>query len=348
MYRLNEKIRNRKPYDPVVGNCRIRLDANESFLPLPDAIRAKIAEAVSELPYNRYPDPDASELCESFARFYGADPALVTAGNGSDELISVLIGAFLQKGEPVLTLVPDFSMYRLYAELYEARCVEFRKRDDSRIDTDAVIDAVKRDGVKLLIFSNPCNPTAVGLAREEVRRLVRSVDALVVLDEAYMDFWDQSMLREAGEYENLVVLRTCSKAFGMAGIRLGFAAANPTVTAALRAVKSPYNVNSLTQRAGTVIYGEKEWAESSVRRMVESKNRLYDALKSLEADFPETLSVAESVTNFVRIRTPEAERLYRELLRRGVAVRCFPGFLRVTAGSREENEEFLRVLRASL
>lgn len=348
MYRLNEKIRELKPYDPIRGSYRVRLDANESFRPMPASIRKKLADAAASVTFNRYPDPLASELCESFARYYGVDPAFVTAGNGSDELISVLTGAFLMKGDAVMTLVPDFTMYRFYTGIDENRCFEFNKKPDFTIDVDEVIGAVKRYNIKMLIFSNPCNPTGVGLKREEVRRLVRSVDALVVLDEAYMDFWDQTMLREAGEYDNLVILRTCSKVFGMAGVRLGFAVANTVITNALKAVKSPYNVNAFTQKAGAVIYGEKEWAESSVREIVASKDALYSELKRLAEDFPEKLSVSESVTNFVLIRTREAERLYGALLEQGVAVRLLNGFLRVTAGSAEENAEFMRALRSAL
>lgn len=348
MYRLNKKIRELKPYEPVSGSFRVRLDANESFLPLPDAVRAKLAAAAESLPYNRYPDPSASELCGSFARFYGADPALVTAGNGSDELISVLTGAFLMKGDTILTLVPDFSMYRFYSKISEVRCLTLQKTDGVLIDVDRVVAAVKQYDAKMLIFSNPCNPTAAGLKREEIRRLVRSVDALVVLDEAYMDFWNQSMLREVGEYDNLIILRTCSKAFGMAGVRLGFAAANSVLADAVRAVKSPYNVNSFTQAAGTVLYGETEWAESSVREIVASKNRLYDSLKRLESDFPGKLFPMQSVTNFILIRMPEAEKINRLLLQKGVAVRLLDGFLRVTAGSEEENAEFLGALKQSL
>ena len=346
MYRLNEKIKALKPYEPIKGNYRVRLDANESFRALPGSILAKMEKAASSIPYNRYPDPYASELCESFARFYGIDPALVTAGNGSDELISVLTGAFLMKGDAIMTLVPDFTMYRFYAGIDEVRCFGFQKKTDFSVDVNDVIASVKEQNIKMLIFSNPCNPTSIGLKREEIRRLVRSVDALVVLDEAYMDFWDQTMIREAGDYDNVVLLRTCSKVFGMAGIRLGFAVANPTLTNAVKAVKSPYNVNAFTQKAGAVIYGEREWAESSVRKIVASKNGLYSELKQLAGRFPEKLSVSESVTNFILIRMPEAERIYNALLDRGIAVRLLDGCLRVTAGSEEENAEFMRALKA--
>lgn len=336
-YQLNEKIRDLVPYTPLSGHYRIRLDANESFFQPDEKLRDKIAEAVSSVPLNRYPDPLASSLCASFAEYYGVRPESVAAGNGSDELISVLMGSFLKKGEGVVTLAPDFSMYSFYAGINEANRVEFPKNEDFTVNTDRLIDAVNRSGSRMLIFSNPCNPTSLGLPREEIRRLVRSVDALVVLDEAYMDFWDQSLINEIEEYDNLVILRTCSKAAGMAGIRLGFAVANPTLIRALKAVKSPYNVNSVTQSIGSVLLREKEWLRGCTRKIVESKESLYGLFRRMEARSPERIHVVDGVTNFVTVRMRDSREAYRFLLRRGIAVRCFSGFLRITAGTAEEN-----------
>ena len=245
MYELNEKIRDLTPYDPITGSYPIRLDANESFLSLPEELRARIGEAAAHAAFNRYPDPLASELTSAFADFYGISPDLVTVGDGSDELLSLLCNAFLMKGESMMVLPPDFSMYAFYASIAEARVVTCPKGADLTIDVDAVIKKAREENVRLILFSNPCNPASTGLSRENARRLIRSVSALVVLDEAYMDFWDQSLLQEVESYDNLIILRTCSKALGGAALRLGFAVAAPRLTRALRAVKSPYNIGSL-------------------------------------------------------------------------------------------------------
>lgn len=345
-YRLNDKIRDLKPYDPVEGEYRIRLDANESFLPVPDPIRTEILEAAGGIAYNRYPDSSAAELCKSFAAYHGINPELVTAGNGSDELISVICSAFLMRGEPILTVSPDFSMYRFYASLSEALCLEYRKKADLTIHVDELIELANSRNVKMIIFSNPCNPTSLGLKREDVRRLVESVGALVVLDEAYMDFWDQSLLQEAEKYDNLIILRTCSKAFGMAGIRLGFAVANPTLTTALQAVKSPYNVNVLTQAIGSVLFQYPEWNRRAMSELLASRDSLYEGMKRIESKYPEEMYVYPSVTNFVLVRLEEAKEAYTELLEQGIAVRFMGDFLRITAGSVEENEEFLNAFEA--
>lgn len=347
-YRLNEKIRDLKPYEPILGTYRIHLDANESFQPLPDEILQKILQEAAEVRYNRYPDAKARELCERFAAFHGLNPDCVTAGNGSDELISVICNAFLMRGETILTASPDFSMYKFYASLSEANCVDYRKKPDLSIDVDEWIRMANDSDARLIVFSNPCNPTSLGLGREEVRRLVASVRALVVVDEAYMDFWDESLLPEAEQYDNLILLRTCSKAFAMAGIRLGFAVANPVLTNALRAVKSPYNVNILTQKVGSVVLGEPAWARESIQKVIASREALYRAFKQLEKSAGEDMYVYPSVTNFILIRLENAKEIHRYLLNEGIAVRYLGDFLRITAGSREENSEVLRAFTAAL
>lgn len=348
MYALNEKVKNLVPYSPVVGTYPIRLDANESCFNASEALRAEFAEVMMQAAYNRYPDPSAGALCAAFAEYYGIDARYVTAGNGSDELISVIMNAFLLRGERMLTLTPDFSMYRFYGSLAEAECVEFPKDDMLKIDVDAVIATCRRENIRMLIFSNPCNPTSIGLDREAVRRLIRSVDALVVLDEAYMDFWDQSLLQEAPTYENLIVLRTCSKAFGMAALRLGFAVANDTLIRVLRAVKSPYNLNTVSQAAGAAAYRRKEEAKAAISRILASRDVLYAGCKALESQFPDRLAVLESVTNFVLIRTAEAKPIYEALLQKGIAVRLMKGCLRVTAGTEEEDRAVLSALESIL
>ena len=219
-YNLCDKARQLEPYDPVEGTYRVRLDANESFLLPTVSDREAMADIVQGVAFNRYPDPLAHDLCAAFGKLYGVDPALVTAGNGSDELISVIFSTFLQKGDTVLTVAPDFSMYRFYTSITENPCLTLQKDADMRIDVDEVIATIREKGVRLFIFSNPCNPTSVGLDRDSVRRIIRETDALIVLDEAYMDFWDQSLLDEVAAYDNLIILRTCSKMLGMAALPL--------------------------------------------------------------------------------------------------------------------------------
>ena len=348
-YVLNKKIRDLKPYDPIQGNYKIRLDANESFYNMPDALRLDIDERIATINFNRYPDPMAKEVCAAFASYYGVDPTLVTAWNGSDESISIIMTAFLMSGDKVITLSEDFSMYRFYASIAEAELIMVQKNDDLTIDVDRLISAANESGAKMIIFSNPCNPTSLGLKREEVLRLIESVEALVVLDEAYMDFWDQSLLDRVNDFDNLIILRTCSKAFGMASVRLGFSVANKTLTNAMKAVKSPYNSNVLTQEIGSVIYGNPDVMRACTEDIIESRKELSSEMKILMEEYPGTFTMYDSCTNFVYLKTEKAKAIYEYLLENSIAIRYFTtGYLRITAGTTEENTAVAAAIRAYL
>lgn len=348
MYTLNEKIKNLQPYDPISGNYKIRLDANESCVNLPDYMIEKIKETVGNINFNRYPDPYAKELCRAFAEYYGINPLSVTAGNGSDELICLLMTAFLMKGETLITIEPDFSMYRFYTSITEINCVSVQKNSDLSIDINKLISAVHKNKAGAVIFSNPCNPTSLGLSKEDIIKLIKSVDSLVILDEAYMDFWEESLLNRVNDFDNLVILRTASKAVGAASIRLGFAVANEKITNALKAVKAPYNVNSVTQAIGTIIYSDKEYLKNIRKTIVSLRKSLYNDFKALEALYPEKIKLIDGCSNFIFIKTDEASDIFNFLLSKGVAIRLMNDYIRITAGNEEENTELLGLLKEYL
>lgn len=342
MYKLTEKLINLTPYDPIQGDYKIRLDANESFI---DTDYESLKNAVKGISVNRYPDPYAKKLTEAYSDLYGIDPDLVTAGNGSDEIISIITACFLQKGDKVLCLTPDFSMYAFYSSLYELDVETLAKERDLTINIGKVIEKINNDGIKAVLFSNPCNPTSLGLEREDVIKLIKSVNALVILDEAYMDFWgeENSLLKNTAEYDNLIVLRTCSKALGMAGLRLGFAVSNAVITEKLRAAKSPYNVNSLTQQTAEYYLRDKDEMNRRIEACRKAKKELYDALVNAELSFADV--IYPSVTNFVFIKTGRAKEVFEYLLSKSVAVRFMGEYLRITAGTGEENKAVVDALK---
>ncbi|HIT94632.1 MAG TPA: histidinol-phosphate aminotransferase family protein [Candidatus Faecivivens stercoripullorum] len=344
-YILSDKVRNLEPYEPIQGDYKIRLDANESYLSLTPAIREKIGKLVSQLDFNRYPDPVADELCKTYAAVYGISPDYLTVGDGSDELISILNGCMLQKDDPVLTVSDDFSMYAFYGALSEHPVFVQPKEEDFRLDVDRSLAMIREHGIKMMIFSNPCNPTGRGITREEVRKLVEGTDALIVLDEAYMDFWDQSLLPEIDQYDNLVILKTCSKALGLAGLRVGFAVAGKTLTRALRAVKSPYNVGLMPQTVAAAVLSEPDYLHDCAEKLIAGRIELQDGLNQLSQQFPAVFQqVYPSVTNFVLIRTLFASEIQDALKDCQIAVRKFPGYLRISTGSPEENRILLESL----
>lgn len=342
-YQLNKKIRELEPYEPISGTYKIRLDANECPCNYPDEIKQEIKSAIDKIDFNRYPDPLATEVVNSFAEYYNISPELVTAGNGSDELIFLTESAFLEKGDKMLVVSPDFSMYRFYSSICEAKCAEFYKDDSLSIDVDALIDRVNDDNIKLLIFSNPCNPTGGGITAELARKLVSSVNSLVILDEAYMDFWSESLINEVGDYSNLIVFRTASKSVGSAALRLGFAVANPTVTRALKAVKSPYNVNSVSQEVGKIIYSHKDYLLERQKTIVSNRKTLYDGLVNISKKIND-FKVYNSFTNFVFVKTPFGKDLWEYLKSKSIVIRYMGDYIRITAGTNYEVDETLKAI----
>lgn len=347
MFQLNEKVKNLTPYEPISGTYEIRLDANESFLQVPEEIENEMVKALRNTALNRYPDPMATKLVEGFAKYFKVSPENVTAGNGSDEIISVIMNAFLQKGDKILTLEPDFSMYRFYAEIAECETVKYQKNENLDVDIEEVIRLANAEKVRIVIFSNPCNPTSRIIKKDNVRKLVNSVDSLVVLDEAYMDFAeDESLLNEFENYDNLIILKTCSKALGSAALRLGFAVANKTLTNVIRAVKSPYNVNSVSQALGEVLFAHPDYIDKCIENVIKSKEELYSQVLNIKSEKIER--VYESHTNFVFMKVKNAKEVFEKMKSRGIIIRNMGEFLRITAGTKYENEKMLAELKAIL
>lgn len=347
MFQLNDKVKNLTPYEPISGTYKIRLDANESFLTFPENIENEMVEALKSSALNRYPDPNATKLVEGFSKYFGVNSECVTAGNGSDEIISVIMNAFLQKGDKILTLEPDFSMYRFYAEIAECESVRYQKNDNLDVNIDDVIALANKENVRIVIFSNPCNPTSRIITRDDIRKLINNVDALVVLDEAYMDFAeDESLLNEFEKYDNLIILKTCSKALGSAALRLGFAVANKTLTNVIRAVKSPYNVNSVSQSLGEVLFSHPDYIDNCIKAVVNSRKELYSAILEINSDKIE--KIYETHTNFVFMKVKNAKQVFEKMKENSIIIRNMGDCLRITAGTKYENEKMLETFKKVL
>lgn len=342
-YELNEKLKCLVPYDAVAGEYRIRLDANESFIDPGELYGEEFQTAVSGIRFNRYPDPMAAELCKRFAECYQIDPSRVVAGNGSDELIAVIMGAFLRPGDRILSFSPDFSMYQFYGEIYEKTNCIADKGKNLTLTAEEVLNAARENEPAVIIISNPCSPTSLVMSREEILQIVENAGTLVIIDEAYMDFSDQSVLETVERYDNLIVLKTCSKAWGMAAIRLGFAVSSKEIIRALHCVRSPYNVNALTQAIGSVILSHPEYIRESVEKIKHARDELYRSLQRFEGS-KGVRRIIRPETNFVYLELADAGAVYDELKMRSVIVRRMGDFLRITAGKREEHEGLIQAL----
>ncbi len=343
-YQLHKKLQKLEPYKVITEDCKIRLDANESFIDPAEELKTKLLTAWGEISLNRYPDDSYKALRQAFGEYYSVDPELVVAANGSDELLSLLIGSFLKSDELLMLVQPDFSMYGIFAANYERKLCTVQREESGSIDVLGTLDQIRKDGVRVLLFSNPSSATSTVTAKEDIIELVDNTDALVIVDEAYMDFSDQSVLQEAASRSNLIVLRTCSKALGCAGIRLGFAVASQRLIHVINALRAPYNLNTLSETAGHIVLAQWEYIENAVALILKNRKQLYQGLKALETS-PMIKKIYPTATNYICVETDYAKEIYEELKVRSILVRNLKTMLRITVGTKEENLTVLDALQ---
>lgn len=351
--KISKKLDTAETYIPEQANCEIYLNANESFVPpdasLKKAIDGAIFEASKNL--NRYPDAFSEGLCKAFSDYYGIDWRYTSASNGSDESILMLYACLLDAHDKILTLEKDFSMYRITANTQNMQVVSLYKDEASQnVTVDAILEKAKAEAVQMIIFSNPCNPTGQVLHRADIIRLVEGFDGLVVVDEAYMDFGNDSVIDLAGRvYENLIVLRTASKAFAMAGARIGMQVASLDITRRLQAGKLVFNVSIFGQKLGEAIYGQKESYKKAIDQIKASTNYLYENLTKLSERYPRLKKIYPTHANFIFMRAEDARGIFNRLKEKGVMTRDFGvDYFRVCAGNEEENKRFLEALEEVL
>lgn len=346
--RLSDRFKGREPYSPGGAPCPVILNANESFVRPSDEMMAEFHEILENCDFNRYPDPRAEQLCRTFADFYGVDWRNVTAGNGSDEHIELLYAALVAPGDRVVTVAPDFSMYGAGAYLNQVEQFVY-EQEDYKINVDHLLAFAKEKDAAMIIFSNPCNPTGVALPRAEVVRLTNGFDGIVVVDEAYMDFAYDSVLDLAGQKKNLVVLKTCSKAIGLAGLRVGFTITTREMTDLLQLAKPFYNVGRLTQELAICVLTHRAELRDAIGQIKASTEALVAGLTPIVEGSQILERMLPTSTNFVYIITEKAPEIFKALQEHGVLVRQpQPNALRINAGSPKENTLLLAALRGVL
>lgn len=346
MITLPEKLSSMTPYDPCEDIYQIKLDANESYFSLPEDLRDAIAASIDTIDFNRYPDPAVTDLRRLAGREFRIAPGNIVVGNGSDELISLIMNTFAPRGGKVMVLSPDFSMYQFYAEVAELEVINMFKDGEFMLTEEDVVKRAQAEKPDILIFSNPCNPAGQGFTHAETIRICNALeDTLVVVDEAYMDFWDQSILDVSTALENVLVMKTLSKAFGCAALRCGFVIGYADLIDQLNKTRSPYNINSITQMAACIVLEDTSWKKEQCAEIVARKNELEQACTGLKKQYG-VFTVLPTHTNFVVLRTEKYSEIFEELKKHSICVRCFPKYdmLRITTGSEEENAALLEAL----
>jgi histidinol-phosphate aminotransferase len=349
---LRPELRGRRPYGAPQPAVRYRLNTNENPHPLPEEVLTDLETALGEaaVRLNRYPDRDATGLRKDLAAYLTASTGQpvgtdqVWAANGSNEVLQQVLQAFGGAGRTALGFTPSYSMHPIIAAGTGTAWVDGHRRADFTIDTEAAVAQVRDMAPHVVFVTSPNNPTGTAVALETIRAIHDATEAMVVVDEAYAEFaraGTPSALTLLPGRPRLVVSRTMSKAFGMAGLRLGYLAADPAVVDALQLVRLPYHLSSLTQAAARTALAHAPALLDTVEAVKAERDRIVAALPGLG------LTSVPSDANFVLFgRFDDAQAVWQELLDRHVLVRDvgLPGWLRVTAGLPNETDAFLTAL----
>ena len=337
---LRNHIKQLVPYasarDEFSGSAHIFLDANENSLGSP------IKQA-----YNRYPDPHQSKIKEQLTQIKGLPPKNIFLGNGSDECIDLIYRAFCNPGKDnVIIHPPTYGMYEVSAHIHDVEVRRAMLTPDFELDlaaTEALID----ENTKVIWICSPNNPTGNAFVRSDIEMILNNFDGLVIIDEAYVNFSrQQSFIRELTEYPNLVILQTLSKAWGLAGLRMGMAFAGEIIIDVLNKIKPPYNISQPAQEIVAEALNQTTRVNEMIKEVVQMRIDLAGKISRLST----VINVYPSEANFLLVKIRNARQVYETLLAKGIVVRdrsSAPGCadcLRITVGTKSENDRLLETL----
>lgn len=320
----------------------IRLHANENPHPPPPDVMEALAREIARAPLNRYPDPEARELREAIAAYAGVDADRIWVGTGSNEVLFNACLAYGGPGRTALLFEPTYRMHHRQAAAAGTRVEIAWRGPGYAIDVDAAVETIERLRPDIVFVCTPNNPTGTETPVADVRRIAEAARGLVVVDEAYYEFSGVTFAGHLDEVPNAIVVRTLSKAFGLAGVRIGYGIAQPGTLEPLAKVRMPYAISVLAQVAGAVVLRHGDRLLGRVAELASERDRMIRELAQLPG-----FEVFASAANFVLFRPPDARSLYEGLLERGVLIRDFSdlpgceGCLRVSAGTEEETSAFL-------
>ena len=341
-----------EPYDPKYIPAAVMLSANENPRDVPSRLRREIERAVRKVALNRYPDPLANGLRDLIAGANGLDRDQVVVGNGGDELLFGTALAWGGPGRTFLNFPPTFSVYKANALITNTNVVSIPRLPDFSLDESSIIPRLAVGDIDYVIVTSPNNPSGNLVRNEFVRRMCEASDALVMVDEAYFEFSRFTARPLLDTCENLVILRTFSKAFSLAGVRVGYLLGSERVIQEFKKVRQPYSVDAVSQAIARVVFENRAQFEKGIDEVIAERARLIDGLAALDG-----VEAYPSESNYILFRLADridAGRVWQHLLDGGILIRDFsrdPGLercLRVSVGTPEENTRFLEGLSSCL
>jgi len=338
---LRENIKNLVPYssarDEYQGEASVFLDANENAYGSP-----------LEQQYNRYPDPLQYKVKMRLSEIKGVPARNIFLGNGSDEAIDILFRSFCNPGvDNVIIVPPTYGMYQVSANINDVEARKVNLTADYQLNLEGIAEAIDKH-TKLIFICSPNNPTGNSINRDDIETLLANFNGLVVIDEAYINFSRQkTFIQELTEYANLVVLQTLSKAWGLAGLRVGMAFASEEIVEIMNKVKPPYNINEASQELALKALENVAQVNAWIKETLAQRDKLVLNLKHF--DF--VLDIYPSDANFILVKTTDPKSIYNFLVEKGIIVRdrskieLCEGCLRITVGTPEENDILLKTLQ---
>jgi len=338
---IRENIKNLTPYssarDEFQGEASVYLDANENAYGSP-----------LEENYNRYPDPLQYNVKKRLSEIKGVPIRNIFLGNGSDEAIDILFRAFCNPGvDNVIIVPPTYGMYQVSANINDVALKRVPLTAEYQLDLEGIAEAID-EHTKLIFICSPNNPTGNSINRDDVETLLANFNGLIVVDEAYINFSRQkTFIQELTEYANLVALQTLSKAWGLAGLRVGMAFASEEIIEVMNRVKPPYNINEASQQLALKALENVDQVNDWIKETLKERDNLVLALKNF--DF--VLDIYPSDANFILVKTTDPKAIYNFLVQRGIIVRdrskveLCEGSLRITVGTPNENNILIKSLQ---
>ncbi len=344
---LRSDLQTYEPYHAPAKPYEIKLDANENPFPHPPKVQAALKVFADEKDaLTRYPDSDMMELRKAIANRFDIRPEEVTCGVGSDQIIDFIMKAFVNPGGTVLYPNPSFSMYGLTAVINHAVPKTFELRDDFSYDIDGLLARIEEEPIDVLFLCTPNNPTGSVLPNEDIYRILDHADFPVIVDEAYAEFLEETVIDAIMRYPQLIVLRTFSKSFGLAGLRCGYAIGQEDIIEDINRVKSPYNLSSYSQKAAIAVLKEIDYYTEQVAVLIKERERVANVLN----DFEWVEKVYPSAANFLLIRCRH-RAILNLLEQEHILIRDYPpkgrlkDCIRLTIGSPDENNRLIRLLQ---
>ena len=333
------------PYKVSATNYRWTLNANESPVNLFDDWQQEILAELKKESINLYPSANCDELREMLAKINKCSAENIVCGNGSDEIIKMITEVFVDQGDKVIIPTPTFSEYFTSVTVAGGEIVTVESKPDFTFDVDAIIEAVNRNQAKLIFLCVPNNPTGKAMSQEDIDKIILGTESVIAIDEAYFEFYGKTSAKIALENQRIIVMRTLSKAFGVAGIRLGYAIAQFETIDLIQRVRMPYNISALTQAVARVAVKNFEQIQKITQRMIEERNRIMNELSSLD------LEIIESHTNFILYRSEKFEKLIHAFEVARIGVRIYPkdptlkNCIRISLGTKEANDAVIAVFK---